>query len=126
MPRGPRHLFYALILVLHAVARPVVIHHSVDHLEVHMARKARDTYMELIRRFPLKTIKNDDEHAQATAMVSELIGRHLDRGSGDYLDALIVFVNKYEDEHHAINEDMTPQEALRALMESNDLSQADI
>src|SRR5437773_1211141 len=90
------------------------------------AHPTRDTYLELVQRFPLKTIKNDETHARAAAMVSELIGRKLDSGSGDYLDALLVLVNKYEDEHHAIDEDLTPQEALRALMEFNDLSQADI
>jgi HTH-type transcriptional regulator / antitoxin HigA len=87
---------------------------------------ARDTYMELVRRFPLKTIKNGDEHEQAAAMIAGLIGRELDSGSGDYLDTLIVLVNKYEDEHHAATEEMTPREALRALMEANKLSQADI
>jgi antitoxin component HigA of HigAB toxin-antitoxin module len=87
---------------------------------------ARDTYMELVQRFPLKTIKNDDEHAEATDMIPELMGRKLDSGAGDYLDALLVLVNKYEDEHHAIDETMTPQQALRSLMESNGLSQADI
>jgi HTH-type transcriptional regulator/antitoxin HigA len=89
-------------------------------------RPSRDTYIELVRRFPLRPIKNDNEHAQASAILSELMGRDLDAGSGDYLDALIVFVNKYEDEHHAIDEHMTPQEALRALMSANGLRQADI
>ena len=88
--------------------------------------RTRDAYMELVQRFPLKTIKNDREHAEATKVISELMGRELDGGAGDYLDALLVLVNKYEEEHHAIDEAMTPQEALRALMEFNDLNQADI
>ena len=70
------------------------------------------------------SIKNDQEHEQAAAIISELIGRNLDAGSSDYLDTLIVLVNKYEDEHHAIDERMTPREALRALMEANGLNQA--
>jgi HTH-type transcriptional regulator/antitoxin HigA len=82
--------------------------------------------MNQVRRFPLKTIKNDVEHEEATRMISELMGHDLDSGAGDYLDALLVLVNKYEDEHHAIDETMTPQQALRSLMESNTLSQADI
>ena len=88
--------------------------------------RKRDTYMDLVQEFPLKTLKNDDDHEQATAMISRLMGRVLDPGAGDYLDALIVLVSKYEDEHHAIGEEMTPQEALRALMEANELNQADI
>ncbi len=91
-----------------------------------IAKRNRDSYMELIRRFALKTIKNDQEHEQATAIISQLMGRDLDTGSGDYLDALIVLVNKYEDEQHSIDERMTPREALRALMEANGLSQADL
>jgi HTH-type transcriptional regulator / antitoxin HigA len=85
-----------------------------------------DSYLSLIQRFPLKPINNDREHARASEMVSELIGRNLDSGSADYLDTLLVLVNKYEDESHAIDERMTPQEAVRSLMEFNGLSQADI
>ena len=88
--------------------------------------RARDSYMDWVQKFPLKTLKDNREHEQATAIISELMGRELDSGAGDYLDALIVFVNKYEDEHHAIDETMTPREALRALMEANSLTQADI
>ena len=86
--------------------------------------RSRDSYMELIRRFALKPIKNDHEHEQASEIISRLMGRALDSGASDYLDTLIVLVNKYEDEHHAIDERMTPQEALRALMEANGLNQA--
>ncbi|HVT88534.1 MAG TPA: helix-turn-helix domain-containing protein [Tepidisphaeraceae bacterium] len=90
------------------------------------SRNSVDSYMDLIRRFPLKPIRSDDEHARASQIVSELIGRDLDTGAGDYLDTLIVLVNQYEDAHHAISEAMTPQQALRAIMEFNGLSQADI
>lgn len=90
------------------------------------AGNRRDTYMELVQWFPLKTIKNEEEHEEAAKVISELIGRDLDVGAGDYLDALVVLVNKYEDEHHAIDESMTPQEALRYLMEVNGLKQADV
>jgi HTH-type transcriptional regulator/antitoxin HigA len=96
------------------------------HKTISRKKLARDSYLELIEEFPLTTIKNHSDHARAEAMVSKLIGRKLDSGSGDYLDALIVLVTKYEDEHHDISEQMTPQQALRALMEFNDLNQADI
>lgn len=86
----------------------------------------RDVYMELIQRFPLRMIRSDWEHEEAISIIGELMGTRLDGGAGDYLDALVVLVNKYEDEHHAIDEDMTPREAVKALMEANHLSQADI
>lgn len=94
--------------------------------ELKKSRRERDTYTALIQEFPLKKIRDDDEHANAVAMVSRLMGRDLDPGSADYLDALLILVNQYEDQHHAIDEDMTPQQALRALMEANHLKQADI
>lgn len=89
-------------------------------------RARRDTYMEWVQRFPLKTIKSDEEHRRASEILSALMGRDLDRGTGDYLDALIVLVNSYENEHHAIAEELSPRETLRALMDANELSQADI
>src|SRR4051794_30043555 len=72
----------------------------------------------------ITAIKNAKQHEEASEMVSDLMGRDLDAGAGDYLDTLIVLVNKYEDEHHEIDERMTPQAALRALMEANGLNQA--
>ncbi len=86
----------------------------------------KDSYLELVKKFPLKTLKTSSEHEAAGAVVSSLIGRSLDRGAGDYLDALIVFVTKYEDEHDPIGEEMTPQEGLLALMDANGLNQAAI
>ncbi len=56
-------------------------------------------------------------------MAKTLINRDLDSGSGDYLDVLLVLVNKYENEQHAISEELTPQKTLRALMEFNGLNQ---
>ena len=93
-----------------------------------VSRKAPDTYMNLIRRFPLKPLKNDHEHAQVVEVLSELMGRNLDGGASDYLDMLILIVNKYEDEHHTPRggAHLTPQQALRAIMNANNMSQADI
>lgn len=84
-----------------------------------------DTYMALIHRFPLKPIKHDGDHAQAVKIVEELMGRKLDSGASDYLDTLILLVNKYEDENHTPEGvHLSPQDALRAIMNANGLSQA--
>jgi HTH-type transcriptional regulator/antitoxin HigA len=89
-------------------------------------RAKKDSYLELVKKFPLKTLKNDTEHDRALEMIDSLMGYDLDRGSGDYLDALIVLVTKYEDDHDPIEDDLTPKQALRALIEMNNLTQADI
>ncbi len=87
----------------------------------------RDSYMKMIHRFPLKRIRNENQHEQAVAVIGELIGGNLDSGAGDYLDALIVLVNNYEDEHHFPKAgQMSPQEALKAIMIANDMTQAQI
>ena len=83
-------------------------------------------YLKLLGRFPLKTIESDAEHTKAVAVIQDLMGAKLDVGEGNYLSALIALVNLYEDENHAVDEDMTPQEALKALMAANSLSQAEI
>jgi HTH-type transcriptional regulator/antitoxin HigA len=89
--------------------------------------EATDPYLDLIHRFPLKPIKDDAEHAQAVGIIQELIGRKLEGGAGDYLDTLIVLVNKYEDENHTpMGTDLSPQAALRAIMNANDMSQAEM
>ena len=90
-------------------------------------RRETDSYMELVREFPLKTIKNDAEHEKAVAMIARLLGHDLDFGASDYLDTLILIVNKYEDENHTPSgTSLTPQRALRAIMKANNVTQADI
>jgi HTH-type transcriptional regulator/antitoxin HigA len=98
-----------------------------------MAAKAKsrpvdsDTYMELVLRFPLKPIKNEIQHGRAVEIIKELIGSSLDVGAGDYLDTLILLANKYEDENHSPKGiHLTPQQALKAIMKLNDLSQVQI
>ena len=55
------------------------------------------------------------------------MGRKLDEGANEYLDTLILLVNKYEDEHHTpMGVDLTPQQALRAIMAANAMTQADM
>ena len=86
-----------------------------------------DTYLEMVTKFPLKPIKNDDRHTQAVEIIADLMGRKLDAGTSDYLDTLILLVNKYEDENHSpTGIHLTPQQTLKAIMNLNGLSQAQV
>jgi HTH-type transcriptional regulator / antitoxin HigA len=86
-----------------------------------------DMHRKLARQFPLRPIKNDEEHRQAVDVIGRLMGRDVARAAGDYLDTLILLVNKYEDEHHTPEgAHLTPQQALRAIMRANRMTQADI
>ena len=89
-------------------------------------REVRDSYLNLIRRFPLRPIRSEREYDEATNLLQSLIGRKLDSGEADYLDALLMFVNCYEETHHELDESMTPADAIRALMSANDLTQAEL
>jgi HTH-type transcriptional regulator/antitoxin HigA len=91
------------------------------------AARPADTYMKLIRRLPLKPIKNDQQHQAAVDVISGLFGHDLDDGASAYLDTLILLVNQYEDVHHTPGgTELTPQAALRAIMATNSLTQAQI
>jgi len=88
-------------------------------------RTKADAYMALIRRFPLKPIKDDAAHAKAVEVIADLMGRELDDGASAYLDTLILLANKYEDESHTPGgTHLSPREAFRAIMAANNLSQA--
>lgn len=90
-------------------------------------RAKADSYAGLVRRFPLRPIRNDAEHERAVEVVGGLIGRKLDQGASDYLDTLVLLVNKYEDERHTPGGlDLSPRDALRAIMAANNLTQADV
>ena len=90
-------------------------------------RSNADTYMDLVREFPLKPLRSDQEHERAVGIIGRLMGRKLDAGGCDYLDTLILLVNKYEDENHTPDgAGLSPRDALRAIMKANDLSQSQI
>jgi len=55
-----------------------------------------DSYMELIRRLPLRRIKSPEEHRQAQSLVLTLSRGRLDKGSSDYLDVLVDLISEYE------------------------------
>ena len=83
------------------------------------------TYMKRVREFALRPLKSDAEHARAVRVIEKWIGRDLDAGASDYLDTLILLVNKYEDENHTVGDSsMTPRQALRAIMDANGMTQA--
>ncbi len=73
----------------------------------------------------LKPIKNDRELNRALKRIEELWGAKPDTPRGDELDVLMLFVEKYEDEHYAIPAS-DPIEAIKFLMEQKNLSRKDL
>ncbi len=73
----------------------------------------------------LKPIKNDRELNRALQRIEELWGTKPGTPKGDELDILMLLVEKYEEEQFAIPAS-DPVEAIKFLMEQNDLSRKDL
>jgi HTH-type transcriptional regulator/antitoxin HigA len=85
---------------------------------------AGDRYFKLVRRFPLRPIRSDEELDRAIAVINALLDRDdLGRGEEDYLDVLGDLVKKYETEAHPMPP-VSDSEMLRHLIESRETSQA--
>lgn len=82
-----------------------------------------DAYLELVAEFPLRSIRNKRDLAQAQRVLDELLQREpLDAGENMYLDALSDLVEHYED-HNVRLPAASDADILRHLMESNKLTQ---
>lgn|SRR4051794_19585810 len=83
-------------------------------------------YLELVRAFPLMSIE-DDAHLEAALVVIDGFVERPARSVAEevYLAALTDLVETYENAHVALPP-ATGIEALRYLMEENDLTQADL
>jgi HTH-type transcriptional regulator/antitoxin HigA len=91
--------------------------------------KEPDSYFELIRRFPLRPIRDEHEYDAAVAVMNALAVRDeesLDRGEQDYLDAISTFVEVYDAQNFKLTDAVTPLAALKHLMEAHGMSIADL
>ena len=91
---------------------------------------AKDSYFELVRQFPLVTIKSGKHYDEAVAFLKKLAIRDeasLDDGEAAYLEALTLFVENYQHEHHAFDaRNLKPLEALKFLMAETHMKPADL
>jgi HTH-type transcriptional regulator/antitoxin HigA len=88
-----------------------------------------DRYLKLVSILPLRPIRTEAEYDKATAFVTKLAlkGReNLLPGERDYLDALTIFVSRYDDQHYAIASRSTPLERLKYLMRENGMKTTDL
>jgi HTH-type transcriptional regulator/antitoxin HigA len=87
---------------------------------------AKDTYLELVKRFPLRSIKSRSEHQAALKMLSKLAisGVEDDDGSLAYMETLAQLIDDYE-KGAGMKLDLrgaTPLRALKHLMEVHGLT----
>src|SRR3979490_224498 len=84
-------------------------------------------YIKLLRKFPRRPIRSDEELDRAIAMVDSLGSRIEDLASDerDYLDILADLVEKYETERYPETE-VDPLTMLRELIIIRGVTQADV
>ena len=91
-------------------------------------RAVTDSYFALVRRFPLRRIRDQAEHAEAMSIITDLMRRgddKLDSGEGEYLETLAQLISNWELERLTWRRP-TPLEALRHLMEAHGMTSGDL
>lgn len=81
------------------------------------------SYYQLVKKFPLVSIRDDAHLALALALVEELLKRDLDEGADSYLEVLTGLIGSYESKSSPIP-DASEADVLRELMRQNGLSQS--
>ncbi len=95
-------------------------------LLVSWKKKPANSYLELVRQFPLASIQSESHYHLAQQQIDALVAMpRLDAGQEMYLDALCDLLACYEDVHHDI-EPASDADLLRHLIESRNLEQIDI
>lgn len=91
-------------------------------------RAVADDYLRLVRRFPLRPLRDERDYDGAVAILDELVVRSdLSPGETDYVDALTRFVEDYDDAHHPLAHfQATPLEVLRHLVERAGMTTSDL
>jgi HTH-type transcriptional regulator/antitoxin HigA len=88
--------------------------------------KIVDRYLDLVRAFPLISIKSDDQLAAAQTMIDKLLAMgKLNEGEELYLDALSDLVATFEDVHFPIAP-ASDADMLRHLLDNRGITQAEL
>jgi HTH-type transcriptional regulator/antitoxin HigA len=85
------------------------------------------TYAELVGLFMPRPLHDEVDYRNALAVLDAMAGFQMNADQEDYFEATATFVEKYESEHHAIDQArMTPVELVRSLMEEHGMSESDL
>jgi HTH-type transcriptional regulator/antitoxin HigA len=88
--------------------------------------KARDRYLDLVRRFPLRPLRSDEDLAAAVVVIDGLLSRaSLTPEESDYLEVLSDLVEAYETEAHPTGP-VSDADLLNHLIEARRVSQSEV
>lgn len=91
-----------------------------------MTGKVRDDFLQLVKAFPITSIKDDKHLREAQHVIDGLLTKpKLRKAELEYFSTLGDLVRLYEDAHHAIG---APSDAdlLRHLMEARGITQSEL
>lgn len=85
-------------------------------------------YFELVKSCPLVPIRNQKQFGKAVKMMKDLAYHRteLSRAQSDYLSVLGDLITQYEERLPKLKSNITPAQALKYLIEVNQLTQADL
>jgi antitoxin component HigA of HigAB toxin-antitoxin module len=85
-----------------------------------------DGYLDLIRQFPLRSIRSETDYEGAGLILNRLLGREfppLSQGEEQYLNALVELSLAYEGRAHKLGgKKVLPRDIARHLMEENNMN----
>jgi HTH-type transcriptional regulator/antitoxin HigA len=91
-----------------------------------ITRNSGPLYLKLVRRFALRPLRSDADLDRAVAVIDDLTNcGKLAPEEQDYLEVLARLVEEYEDQHDPLP-DLSPLEALRYLLDENELTQVQL
>ncbi len=86
-----------------------------------------ESYAELVGLCMPRPLHDNVDYRNALAVLDAMAGFEMNADQRDYFEAIATFVEKYETEHHAIDEaKMTPVELLRSLMDEHEMTESDL
>ena len=86
-----------------------------------------ENYAELVGLFMPRPLHDDVDYRNALVVLDAMAGFKMNADQQDYFEAIATFVEKYETEHHAIDDaKMTPVELIRSLMDEHGMSESDL
>jgi HTH-type transcriptional regulator/antitoxin HigA len=91
--------------------------------------QAGDRYLELVRIFPLRPLRNKGDFARATEVMDGLAAREegsLSRDEQDYLETLSLLVEEYDSRQPLETVGARPIEVLKHLMDAHEMNTSDL
>lgn len=83
------------------------------------------TYKGLLNLFMLRPIHDKVELKNAIEVIDMLAGHELNQEQEDYLEALSILVEAYENEHHKVRA-KSPIDVIKFLLDENGLNASDL